>query len=188
MNYHTALGNQPQSGVATLFYEGRRGIVFQADLSDGIPPQMHDADVWYADLPWRAGYQKFAERAGVAPRMPFADFMEFLGGMIAAGGVPAVMVTGKHAVRHLRPPAVADAKLNGSAAVACLWGLPAWDGSRDAEVILRELAKEYECVGDFCCGYGRSGVAFSRAGKRYVLSDLSAYCVGEIASQEPSWP
>jgi hypothetical protein len=185
--YHTALGDRPAAGAAVDFYEGRRGIVFQADLSNGIPLPMYSADVWYADLPWRDGYQRFADRAGVNPKLPFAALMELLGGLIANAQVPAVMVTGKHAVKHLRPYEVSQAKLNGAKAVACLWGIRPWEGVLDATEILAALSQEYDCVGDFCCGYGRSGEVFSRAGKRYVLSDLNASCVGEIASLEPTW-
>ena len=188
MSYHTALGNQSQPGEAMTFYAGRRGIVFQADLSDGIPIPMYEADVWYSDLPWQAGYKKFADRAGIAPRMSFQELMGFIGGLIANSGMPSVMVTGKHAVKHLRPSAVSKATLNGSDAVACLWGIEQWNGTRDAQAILQLLADKYECVGDFCCGYGRSGLEFSRASKRYVMSDLSPYCVGQVASLEPNWP
>jgi hypothetical protein len=186
--YHTALGEYSPCSSGMDFYAGRRGIVFRADLSEGIPPPMYEADVWYADLPWRDGYQRFADRAGVIQRLPFDAMMKLLGELISNASKPAVMVTGKHAVRHLKPRQVAQTKLNGAIAVACLWGVPQWDGVRDARDILDSLSQEYGCVGDFCCGYGRSGLAFSRAGKRYVLSDFNPTCVGEIAAREPSWP
>ena len=186
-DYHTALGNDVGRWPRLECHDGKHGVTYASDLNLGIPVVMYQADVWYSDLPWRDGYTKFADRAGVQQARPYSELLERLGKEIRENGPPTVLITGKHAIRHLIPEAVAEATLNGGSAVACLWGFPAWEGVRDAEDILRELARAHNCVGDFCCGYGRAGRVFAQAGKRYVMSDLNPECVGYIAAHEGEW-
>lgn len=186
-DYHSALGDKVTHWPRLECHQGLYGVTYQADLNHGIPTVMYKADVWYSDLPWRDGYAKFADRAGVTQQRPYAELLRMLGIAVKQSGIPTALVTGKHAIPHLDPEAVAPVKLNGDPAVACLWGIPGWDQTRDAEDVIRGLALRYKCVGDFCCGFGRAGRIFAQAGRRYVMSDLNPECVGYIAAHEGNW-
>ena len=185
-DYHSALG-EPGRWPRLTAFAGKYGVAYQADLNLGIPVVMLKADVWYSDLPWRDGYAKFGDRAGIEQAMPYGELIARIGEEAQAFGKPVCFITGKHAVKLLQPQAVAQATLNGGSAVACLWGMPAWEGVRDAEEIIKGLATKHECVGDFCCGYGRAGRIFAQAGKQYIMSDLNPECIGYIAKHEGEW-
>ena len=185
-DYHSALratGDYPKVSE----FVGDRGIAFQHDLAKGFPARMLAADVLYSDLPWRDGYTKFHTRAGVTPAEPYYELLGRVANAIRSVGRPAVMITGRHACATLKPDSIADATLNSDGVFACLWGMPAWTGRRDAKEILRRLAVQYQCVGDFCCGYGRAGWTFSGHKKRYILSDINASCIGYIAEHAKEW-
>jgi len=186
-DYHSALGDKMTHWPRLDRFQGIHGVAFQADLNHGIPIAMYEADVWYSDLPWRDGYTKFADRAGIKQAMPYTELLERIGKEIRDIGRPTVLITGKHAVRYLKPETTAEVTLNGGSAVACLWNRRSWPGAVDTVALLKYLASEYQCVGDFCCGYGRAGRIFVQAGKRYVMSDLNPECVGYIAVHEGEW-
>lgn len=186
--YHTALGGPAtRDWPAVELYQGRRGTAFQHDVCLGVHERMLDADVLYVEFPWPDGYTVFAERAGTTQRLAYRDLVSNVGTEILRCGRPAVLLVGKRAAQILQPPAVASVRLNGNPVLAALWRLPGWEGTPDAHDILRRLAGEFACVGDFCCGYGRAGRVFHAAGKRYVLSDFDPHCIGHIAAHEPSW-
>ena len=164
------------------------GIAFQADLNEGIPAAMHTCDVWYGEPPWQAGYEKFAKLADRPEQVkPFAAFMRDLSEQISAARQPTFLVTGRHALRHLTPDHVAPLILNGDQAVVAIWRGEPWTQPIDAMDLLVRLASEYETIGDFACGLGRAGRVFAAAGKRFVLSDLNARCVGYIARHAAEW-
>jgi len=186
-DYHTALRSDNNRWPRLDRFKGIYGIAFQADINNGIPIAMHEADVWYSDIPWRDGYKKFSDRAGIEQIRPYTELLERLGREIMEISRPTVLITGKHAVRYLLPESTVKVILNGSSAVACLWGRFSFNGMLNTVDILKSLACEYQCIGDFCCGYGRAGKIFAQAGKRYVMSDLNPECVGYIAAHERGW-
>lgn len=186
--YHTALGDRYEEFPATDRVEHALGVAFVHDLAGGIPEEMvNGADVFYADVPWAAGYEKFASRAGVPQKLKYRDFVGKLGKEIRLVGKPAAIVTGKHAVRQFAPDATAEVSLNGDNAVACLWRITPWAGRITTEMLIKTLAKRFNCVGDFCCGYGRSGRIFVQNGKTFIMSDLNAACIGHIKHNIRHW-
>ena len=186
-DYYTALGNNRGDWPPVARHVGKAGVACRHDLLDGVPPEMLAADVWYADLPWRDGFDKFAQWAGTPQKGLYSDLLNRVAGDIRESGKPTCLVTGKHAVRSLTPQHVAPVSLNGGAAVACLWNMQPWGVVYDTTVLLKRFAQQYGTVADFCCGYGRAGRVFAQAGKRYIMSDFDAKCIGYIAAHEGGW-
>jgi hypothetical protein len=186
-DYHTALTQDTTRWPVLDMHMGLRGVSFQADLNSGIPEAMYNADIWYTDLPWRVGYFEFAKRAGVEQSQPYTRLLKSIGVAVATAKIPAILITGKHAIKSLSPESIAKVTLNNGEAVACLWGYKPWVGTINTVALLKNLAAEYQRVGDFCCGYGRAGKIFAEAGKRYVMSDLNGECIGYIAAHERTW-
>lgn len=194
VEYYSALkGSATPDGCPKLSrYEGKYGVAFPYDISVGVIPQeMEEADVLYSDLPWVGGYKKFLERAGVEGAPKYQTFLYAVRWAIEMAGKPAVMVTGKHAIQYLCPESGRDIKLNGRDAVALLWGFGPEQQRRveqEEEIVtaydlLVWLAERFYCVGDFCCGNGRAGEVFAWFGKRYVMSDINARCIGYISDR-----
>jgi len=166
-------------------YVSNRGIALQADIVDGIPVEMRTADVIYADPPWRAGYEEFALRAGSRVRVDYNQFLKNMRDEVLALDVPTILTAGRVMARVLMPDCEAKITLNGDECIACIWKMSPWDGVKDAEDVIRGLAESgFDRIGDFCCGYGRSGRIFSEHEKGYVMSDINPHCIGYIASQE----
>jgi hypothetical protein len=189
-DYHSALAPDVDSPPLDGF-QGSAGYAFTYDLTTPGPlPEVYDrCDVFYTDLPWRDGYAKFNERAGINDAPGYREFLAAVSRHVEALTAPVVLVTGKHAAPHLPPGRWEHpVKLNGGDAVAYGWRLPyppvATETTRN---ILAWLARDYGCVGDFCCGYGRAGRVFTEAGRQFVMSDINARCIGYIAEHETDW-
>ena len=179
--YHSAL--RPPSAAPRLDrHEGPSGVAFVHDLTVGVlPPEFDDCDVLYSDLPWRAGFERFNRRARLSDQRTHGEFIDAVNRIVAETTVPAYLVAGKNEGRWLAPTDVQlPLSLNGAKAVCYSYRSEIPDVG-DATSLLHWLAGRYSTVGDFCCGYGRSGRIFVEHGKRYVLSDVNATCVGVIA-------
>lgn len=140
-------------------------------------------DVFYSDLPWRSGFDTFEGRAGKSGR-EYADFLDAAKWHVETLGKPAVFVTGLHALKALDPERIVPTKLNGAPAVAMCWGIDFHpDKSRTERMILDEIALQFSCIGDYCCGYGRTGAYAIKHGKRYVMSDMNEHCIAYIGDK-----
>lgn len=194
-DYHSALtADVPAAPVRRWDQWDTIGcLAFVHDLmtSPDLPDVYDRCDVLVTDLPWQTGFAKFNARAGVKDDgRTYAKFMRRIGEIVEASTVPAYLVTGRHALPKLPPPAaVLPTLLNRDAAVViCYNPGPEADGRYGvAQEFLRRLASDYRTVGDFCCGYGRSGRFFLAQGGRAVLSDHNPRCVGYISEHAAEW-
>lgn len=198
-DYHSA-HKPPIQAQPQWVYEGQ-GIGVSArvlDIMDDTPeailstnPGYASCDVLVTDLPWQRGFEVFNERAGIDDGRNYAGFMRAVRGLVETATVPTWLITGLHALRHLpKPDLVLPMRLNDDEAVAIGYrpGPEAFSGDYPiAQEFLHTLAEHYECAGDFCCGYGRTGRFFARAGKRAVLSDFNPRCIGYIADHADQW-
>lgn len=189
MTYHSAMWQPAYDGGEARRHESAAGVAFVHDvIADPLPDEYAECDVLYTDLPWRTGFAEFNERAGVGDGRTYRAFLEAVGWIVREARCPVVLVTGKHALPHLpSPDSVADVTLNGQPAIAACYRLTLAPWLRDTWEVLRWLAFRFECVGDFCCGYGRSAQVFAESGKRYVASDYNPACIGRIAEQADGW-
>jgi hypothetical protein len=190
-SYHGA--HKPTvNAPAVQRWEGGGCVAFVHDLmsSPALPGEYVDCDVLVADLPWQVGFETFNQRAGLTDGRSYASFMARVSEIVEATTVPVYLVTGKHALPKLPTPDVAlPMRLNEDEAVAYGYrpGGEADGGYGVTQEFLYALAQRYAVAGDFCCGYGRTGRFFLRSGKRAVLSDFNAQCIGYIAEHADAW-
>jgi hypothetical protein len=193
--YHTAhkppvAGVHPVTRFDTVGEFAGRLVAFTHDAATGFLPSEYDGcDVLIADLPWRRGFDEFSSRAGLTGRT-YPDFMTGVSLIVEGATVPTYLVTGKHALAYLpRPDIVRPMRLNQDDAVAIGYrpGAETFADYGDSREFLHGLAQIYGRVGDFCCGYGRSGRHFLRSGKSAVLSDVNPLCVGYVAGAARGW-
>lgn len=194
-DYHSA-HKPPVSAPVLNHWDGERCSAFVLDILDTAPSQVfekygyRDCDVLVTDLPWRKGFDEFNRRAGATDGRTYPAFMQRVGQIINAGAVPTYLVTGRHALHYLpAPDVVLPMRLNEDEAVAIGYrpGVEAFADYGIAQEFLHALADTYGHAGDFCCGYGRTGRFFLRAGKRALLSDINPRCVGYIAEHAAEW-
>jgi hypothetical protein len=178
---HAALKHTPRQYVSA-----GQSVAMAHDLmsSSRLPPEFDGCDVFYTDLPWKDGFAEFDKRANVEDGRTYSTFMARVAEIIRGLSVPVVIVAGKRAVPLLpQPRFVLPTKLNGAPAMAIVYGdIQPWEPGRPAWDILASLSQSYGCIGDFCCGYGRSAKVFADAGKRFVVSDYNAECIGAIGN------
>lgn len=182
LEYHSALhptDRWPPKDRA----ESASGVAFVHDIC--VKPLTNDylqADVFYSDLPWRHGFEEFERRAGHSYRT-YPEFMQTVSRIIDHCVAPVVLVTGRHAMRYLpKPDELISTKLNNGKCLALAYRANlGFQEIADTNLLLYALAARFECVGDFCCGYGRAGMVFAQRGKRYVMSDYNPSCIGYIA-------
>lgn len=186
-DYNTAIGNHYVEWPSVERYVGESGVSFRHDLLEGVPKEMFDADIWFSELPWIHGFSKYAKLAGVTQKGVYSDLLDVVSRGVREYGKPACIIAGGHAVKRLSPQHAVPVRLNGGWATACLWNIPPWDEIYETTVILEKLAKRYDTVADFCCGYGRSGRVFAQEGKRYIMSDFDPRCIGYISGHEKKW-
>lgn len=179
--YHTALiGGAVVDAPPLQRVEFSDGVAFVHDLFQPIPAAYEACDAIYCEAPWRHGYDEFNRRAGWAGPS-WVEFTRRLGEVAATSRAAVCLTAGRQAVPHLpTPDHIYDTSLNGAPALLVCYRL-LLERPESAESALDEIATRYTCIGDWCCGYGRTVRAARRHGKRYVVSDHNATCIGYIA-------
>lgn len=189
-NYHSVY-LEPAGAKPRQRWSDSGSVAFVHDICSGpLPDTYQDCDVLYGDLPWQQGFSGYNDRAGVTDGRTYRTFLEAVAGIVTSQPQPVVLITGRHALRYLPDPdqqlAITVPVLN-QAALALTYRIQLPTRLRITTEILAELAREFDRVGDFCCGYGRSSRAFARAGKTFVASDYNPECIGYIADHAPGW-
>jgi len=196
VDYHTAhkpplKGQRPADRFDSTGMHKGRIAAFVHDIATGtLPADYLRCDVLVTDLPWRNGFDEFNRRAGADDGRSYPEFMRAVSAIVSAATVPTWLITGKHALSYLpKPDITLPMMLNQDEALAIGYrpGPEAFGNYGDSREFLHALTETYDCAGDFCCGYGRTGRFFLRAGKRAVLSDINAQCVGYVSERATGW-
>lgn len=183
--YHTAL----KGGVNLDDYPALEradfpvGVALRWDvIHEPMPAEFSSCDVWYGEPPWKAGHEHFTARAG-AKQQTWGELNARIGWMIRMADIPIVMTAGKAALKQLPDPDnVYDTDLNGNAALLVCWGTKLWNYGT-AQDAIHDLADRFDCIGDMFAGYGRTASIATHYGKRWVMSDYNARCVGVMAER-----
>lgn len=190
LSYHSAL-RPPLAGLAwRARFEGDGSCAFVYDLvrHAALPAEYAGCDVLYTEMAWERGYPVFLERADAA-QSTFAEYQAAIGAVIEATTLPVFLITGKAALRRLPAPASRQAMtINGGDCLLAVYHTTYPCAHQTNLQLLEWLASRYQCVGDFCCGYGNTGRVFQQQqGKRWVMSDLNGACIDYIARHAHEW-
>lgn len=184
--YHTALsyGHEHSEVSSIERVEFTDGVALRHDIWRDLPADFDACDVIYAEPPWPIGYQVFNERANVtAP--PWSAFQVRLADHAAerlAAGVGTILLGGKLALRyHPNATKVQPVTLNHDRVNLICYGVET-EGATTIDV-MNDVASRFACIGDYCCGYGRTITIVRRHAKRFVMSDHNGQCIGYIAKE-----
>lgn len=185
MKYHTALkkeGYEPDEKSSAYFYEKDGNVALVHNITETLPKHFDRADVLYAEVPWRYGYNEFMKRAHVVD-INYQDFLSGLNRIIKENNKPIIILGGKELGKYIpKPQQVFNTRLIiGSYAVAYVYNYSMKPFEISAQII-DFLATRFNCLGNFCCGYGYTGNIFFRSGKKFVMSDVNSGCIGHIKS------
>lgn len=192
--YHSALaGGRLEAARSRVHWSDESGNeAFVHDVFNPLPSQFRRCDVIWAEPPWRRGFAIFEGRAGVAsPERTWKAMMTALGDNLVNLGLPTGIVAGADGAKLLPDPdRVVPVKLHGAIADLLCYRLEvtwAIKPVQSTEFVIAQLARRYQVVGDPVCGYGQTGAIFAWAGRRFVMSDFNANCIGYIAKHADSW-
>jgi hypothetical protein len=186
--YHSALGDRQEQDVPGVDrFELEDSVAFVHDIFDAelLPAEYAACDVLYLEPPWRDGFGLYERRTGNDGRN-WNDLMRRAGELIVNSSLPAVVT-----ISRWTPMPEPDYRLDGRQnELPCSFWIYGDVGSalpvQDVDLVA-VLARDFERVGDFFCGYGRSARIFAQHGKRFTVSDYNARCIGYIAREAASW-
>lgn len=188
--YYSALDKTDTSlqYPAVKMFEYNGSIAFHADIDLGLPEPYRSADLLYIEPPWKDGFEKVNERAGVE-KPSYPVFLNKINHIIESETRPVIVINGVSSKKYMFPTQhIVPVKLNGYLARAFLYNIkPNGLDFTDCPSLLKSLAKQFNCVGDFCCGYGTTGKVFAESGKKFIMSDINPRCIGYIKQEAPNW-
>lgn len=195
VTYHSALQCVEELDAEELDrYENGPLLAIQNDITNGLPEEFDRCDVLWGEPPWAHGFKVFNARVGKEDTEGHAAFMRKCNDVIAADDRPAFVVTGKAYARYYsdadyQTPVMLPVCDEASVLYSYRFK-PSFAGKSQVvttEEVLQVLARKFDCLGDWCCGYGFAGRVFLSSGKSAVLADYNAKCIGAIKQLSPSW-
>lgn len=181
--YHSALKEPIDVAGELDFYTDGVNTVFKSDVRgiDLNAENYSKCDIIYTEPSWLDGFDKFITRANAEPHS-FDEYLLYISRLIKNCTRPFWMVMGTHAIKHLPVPHRKEKiKLHGYSTNLLGWNDNKKYSFTNNYDFISQLAENYNCVGDFNCGYGNTGRIFYKAGKNFVMSDINGKCVYYIA-------
>ncbi len=177
--YHSALQREHFSKEETQYtFDGNSALYH--DISNNLPTQFNKCDVLYSEIAWSSGHKKFNNRA--ESNTSYLNYISGIYRLIMTNQKPILIIGGKKDLRLLPQNynQIIDTKINGGVAYLAVYNF-VYAGPTDNNFeVVKFLAKAFNCVGDFCCGYGNTSKIFYEAGKNFVVSDYNKKCIGYI--------
>ena len=190
--YHTALNISnlnSQSEKSCEFFEYNGNVCFKKDILTGdLDDRFNVCDIFYSEPPWRYGYKIFEKRAGYNYKSDFRGFLKNIHKIIKAQNKPFFIVGGKQDYEII----FSDADFISNTEIAqhktkCLCYIYNLNKEIFSKIdfsnnltLIQSLAKNFHCIGDFCCGYGNTGIVFDSFKKNFVMSDADPKCIGYL--------
>lgn len=182
--YHSALKPSLNISKGLSFVEKNGNKAFVMDISKEFN-SYDDCDILYSEPAWLDGYDEFLKRANNNDSS-YDSYIDSIINIIQTCDKPIVLVLGKHVIKRF-PIANSkiDVKLHGYHTNAYGWNidLSTYQSATTNYELIRLLANDYNCIGDFNCGYGNSGLIFKQNGKHFVMSDINEFCISYIAEK-----
>lgn len=179
---HTGLGEKYiHAKEADMYIKKDGSMAFYMDASNPNTNLKHfkKCDVIYSEIAWRHGMTKFNRRTKID--VAWDDYMNGVGYIIKTLKKPTFIIAGKQASKYF--PSAQSATpitINGGDALVYVFNSERLVREKSSEELIVSLSKEYNMVGDFSCGYGRVGLAFTNNGRRFIMSDYNRECIGYI--------
>lgn len=193
--YHSSLSGYTQETASECsYFEWENSIAFYHDLcaKDELPDEFKKCDILYVEIPWQKGFNIFNERANINDKRTYELFLNHLSKIINNTDIPLVILCGKTSTKRLPKPFKKQQVINSylktnypfNALFYNFETVPEFTNTKD---FFSWGVYNFDCVGDFMCGYGLTGKHFLKNDKSCVLSDYNKTCIGYIAETMEGW-
>lgn len=164
-----------------------KNIAFLHNIENEYHEFYQDVDILYSEPAWAHGYNLFMNKSKFKSSN-FYNYVKNICKFIVKSKKPAVIICGKKdsaLYKKLLPFTSQEIilKIHNCKSVALFFKLQPNIIFQDNEEILEYLSTKYNCVGDFCCGYGNTADAFYSKGKNFVVSDVIPECIAYIKNK-----
>ena len=147
-----------------------------------LPKDYDECDVFYTEAPFPHGFGHFNEKAGIEDDREYVQMGYLIYDKIIATGKPTFLISWKTLINKMPLCEYRQIKLDGR---NCTVWVSFWNGAQsNAEStyeLTSQLAQQYNCMGDFMCGYGQNVIDFvQNGGDKFVASDVDSRAVGVL--------
>lgn len=177
--YHSALSEPLIGNEETTVVNIDGNTAMYNNIVNGLPFEFSKCDILYTELSWVAGIDKFNNRSN--EETSYEEYMIGVSKTIKSSCRATIIISGKKDKPYLPyTDTILDIKLNGANAQAYVYNHVVKGEHYTTNALLEYLSNEFNCIGDFCCGYGNSGHVFMKNNKNFVMSDYNKKCITYI--------
>jgi hypothetical protein len=178
--YHSALHDPIEVNGSLDYFEKDGNVALVNNVLDGIPSVFNKCDILYSEISWIDGLDKFNKRANSS--LDFTQYITAINSIIRNSKVPTIIIGSIKILSKIeKPHQILETKINGANAKAFVYNYD-FDGMHSTTTsIILNIASKFNCVGDFCCGYGNTGRIFKKMNKKFVMSDYNSKCIKFIS-------
>lgn len=185
--YHSSLKSiEPLKIEGKLYRNEMNGntTICHDICSGSLPTEFNQCDVLYSEPAWRAGYKIFLKRANKEDSN-YNQYINTINNIVINNKEKKAiwLIIGSHILhKFIKPEKIFKINLHGYKTNLCGWNDPnQYENFNTNYEFIHLLAKNYDCIGDFCCGYGNTGRIFQEHNKNFILSDLNPHCIYYIS-------
>lgn len=186
--YNTAVGAKKRQRMRTgachdsLIYQSDNAILFQHDIVTGMHDLYASANAIHSELSWHNGYKIFT-KSTIAENTSFDGYIKGILIVINALKVPTFLMVGPRLIKSLNPDWIMPTHFhahNGADSLYAVYNHPQDISFNDETEAILHMAKNYDTVLDFCCGYGNILNPVIVQEKKAILSDINTDCIHYI--------
>lgn len=188
---HTALkSGKVQEASPCERFEDFGITAFRWDLFDGWSPEHLKGDGLCMEIPWRRGFDVFEKRAGAKEEegRNHRNFVKKVMQMLSEWKHPAVLFHGKEILNEVSGhDARFESTLYGGDCMVSVYNCRTMPEFKTDLEINQWLTDKSRVLVNPVCGYGRTARLAKEAGKRSIVSDYNASCIGYIRDNWGQW-
>jgi len=183
--YATAIKHKTEQGIKLPklkeFFKNRKVSFEILDLileAHKVNELIKKADVVFGEVPWEAGTKKFYEVKGEEPQKHLDLIKSIYKLVLNNQSKPFYLICSKKTAKalHVVLPYQYELRLNDHTGML-VTNQQDWEEKESNVEVLEDLGNRFNCIYDFCCGYGNCAYHFmkQRETNRAILSDLNSY-------------
>ena len=181
-DYHTAVSGKARKLKKKSLFETKpdsiEAFVYELGIGNQIPESFRKADAIYIEPPWSTSFYKFDNTKN------YDEFVSDAKRIIDELAVPAFVLHGKKDAMLWNPELTKQIDFVFHDNYKALIGVYNVSGNipdfKTELEVAEYVISRYDCILDFCCGYGNTARWAVEYNKRCICTDISQKCIDYI--------